>query len=229
MTRRKTSFFMAVVLLICSLFIVKSYAWVNGQNYITLVWDDNDNAQGLRPETVYITINSGTNSEWTTELLQDEPTEITSGNVGLGVVKLTDVSGYTHTLEMISENQYTATYTLTQTTTDDDEEDNENNTSTAVREVITINLTNTIYNYTVSVIGTKTWDDNDDEQGIRPDEITVYLYANGEPTGDSYTLSEATDWEYEFTGLPKYEDGEAISYSIKEDVPDGYNVEYFEE
>lgn len=89
-----------------------------------------------------------------------------------------------------------------------------------------INLTNTHTTTQVTVKGTKTWVDNDDKDGLRPDEIVVHLYADGTDTGLSYTLSEATNWEYEFTDLDSYKDGEIIEYSIKEDVPAGYTVTY---
>lgn len=95
----------------------------------------------------------------------------------------------------------------------------------------TIDLTNTIkekkIEYNVTVEGTKTWVDNDNAEGKRPESITIHLYADSEDTGLTATASEATNWKYEFKDLDKLnEDGTVIKYSIKEDVPVGYKVSY---
>ena len=71
------------------------------------------------------------------------------------------------------------------------------------------------------VEGTKIWlDDNSEE---RPDSITVNLLANGEVV-DTDNVTAASNWEYEFTGLPKYNDqGVEITYTVdEEEVPEGY-------
>ncbi|KXU04444.1 Collagen adhesin [Streptococcus gallolyticus] len=41
-------------------------------------------------------------------------------------------------------------------------------------------ITNTHTPETTEVSGTKVWDDNDDQDGLRPDSIIVNLLANGE-------------------------------------------------
>ena len=74
---------------------------------------------------------------------------------------------------------------------------------------------------TVSVEGIKVWDDNDDQDGIRPESITVRLMANGIEI-DNRTVSEDDDWKWSFDDLPKYDNGEEISYDIAEDDVDGY-------
>ena len=94
-------------------------------------------------------------------------------------------------------------------------------------EEIIINLTNTKTDETVIVKGTKTWEDKDNAYGIRPDEIEISLYADGEDTGLDATASEETEWTYEFEEQPKYdEDGSLIEYTIKETPVKGYSVSY---
>ena len=94
-------------------------------------------------------------------------------------------------------------------------------------EEIIINLTNTKTDESVIVKGTKTWDDLDNAYGIRPDSITLNLYADGEDTGLDATASEETEWTYEFEQQPKYdEDGSLIEYTIKETPVKGYSVSY---
>ena len=84
---------------------------------------------------------------------------------------------------------------------------------------------------TTSVSGSKTWNDADDQDGKRPENIKVNLLADGSVYATK-TVTEAENWEYSFTNLPKYRDGGIqIKYSVSEvDVPEytgevtGYNI-----
>ncbi len=81
---------------------------------------------------------------------------------------------------------------------------------------------------TVSVSVKKVWNDNDDDDNIRPISVTVQLLANSnEVANKTVALSEANSWSVKWTDLPKYDStGEKIEYSVKEvPVPDGYTVE----
>ena len=72
-----------------------------------------------------------------------------------------------------------------------------------------------------TVSGEKFWlDDNSEE---RP-TITVELLANGTKV-DEAEVNAASDWNYEFTDLVKYdESGEAITYTVDEVEVDGYET-----
>ncbi len=93
-------------------------------------------------------------------------------------------------------------------------------------------ITNTHVPEQVDITGTKTWDDADNQDGIRPTDLTVYLLANGRAVPDingeptSYTTDEARGWTYEFFNLDKCANGTEIEYSVTEDVPDGYKEAY---
>ncbi|MBS7576981.1 Cna B-type domain-containing protein [Enterococcus sp. MMGLQ5-2] len=85
-------------------------------------------------------------------------------------------------------------------------------------------------NETYSVSGIKTWKDNDDQAGKRPDSITVNLLADGIKVA-SETVTAATDWKYDFIDLPKYKDGKEVIYTVTEDevanyksTIDGFNI-----
>ncbi|KXU00053.1 Alcohol dehydrogenase [Streptococcus oralis] len=83
---------------------------------------------------------------------------------------------------------------------------------------------------------TKVWNDANNQDGKRPEFVTVQLYkkvGNADPVaveGKKLTLTakEKTDdntWVASFTNLPQYEAGKEITYSIKEvDVPAGYEA-----
>ena len=81
-----------------------------------------------------------------------------------------------------------------------------------------------------TVSGTKTWKDNDDQDGKRPDSIKVNLLANGKVV-QSKTVKASDNWKYSFTNLPEFENGQKISYTVTEDqvkdystTVDGYNL-----
>jgi collagen adhesin len=83
---------------------------------------------------------------------------------------------------------------------------------------------------------TKVWNDANNQDGKRPESVTVQLYkkvGNADPVaveGKKLTLTakDKTDdntWVASFTNLPQYEAGKEITYSIKEvDVPAGYEA-----
>ena len=75
---------------------------------------------------------------------------------------------------------------------------------------------------TIDIMIDMKWDDEDDLDGIRPEEVTVTLYANGNEIGRSVTLSADEDWEGTFIELPLYNNEELQSYSVVEEKIDGY-------
>ena len=89
-------------------------------------------------------------------------------------------------------------------------------------------ITNTHTPETVDVPVTKTWDDGDDANGVRPASIVVRLLADGVEV-DSATIEpdEGGAWAHTFTGLPKYRDhGTEIAYTVEEDPVPGYEAAY---
>lgn len=81
---------------------------------------------------------------------------------------------------------------------------------------------NTIGSATTTIEGQKNWDDANNQDGKRPESITVRLWKNGEQV-DSREVSEANDWKWSFTDLQKFEDNELINYTISEDAVEGYS------
>ena len=81
-----------------------------------------------------------------------------------------------------------------------------------------------------SVSGTKTWRDNNNQDGIRPSSITVNLLANGQQVA-SKKVSASDNWQYSFDNLAAYANGQKITYTVTEDAVaghtstvDGYNI-----
>ena len=71
------------------------------------------------------------------------------------------------------------------------------------------------------IAGGKTWDDSDNQDGIRPESITINLLANGQTVATQVVTAE-NGWTWSFTNLPKYENGVEIVYTIAEEAVEGY-------
>ena len=82
-------------------------------------------------------------------------------------------------------------------------------------------ITNTHVLETTDISGTKTWDDADNQDGMRPQSITVNLLADGQKVAEKQ-VTEADGWAYSFTGMTKNKAGQAIDYTVTEDAVEGY-------
>ena len=76
----------------------------------------------------------------------------------------------------------------------------------------------------IPVEGSKTWEDNDDQDGVRPQRITIRLKADGTEV-DSAVITKEDDWKWKFENLPKCKDGRQIDYTITEDSIKDYTSE----
>ena len=74
---------------------------------------------------------------------------------------------------------------------------------------------------TISISGSKTWDDANDQDGKRPDSITIRLYADGRQIKTA-TVTAEDGWAWTFENLPRYENGKEITYTITEDAVADY-------
>lgn len=67
-------------------------------------------------------------------------------------------------------------------------------------------LTNSYTPEVFDIHGIKIWDDAENQDGNRPNSITVNLLANGKHI-DSIKVTASDNWEYSFLDLPVYEAG----------------------
>lgn len=71
--------------------------------------------------------------------------------------------------------------------------------------------------------GVKRWDDQQDQDGIRPQQLKVQLIADGEKIRSTVTDAEK-NWTYTFKNLERFdENGKEISYSVEEEPVEGYS------
>ena len=165
------------------------------------LWDDADNQDGLRTDRIKV------------QLYADGVPE------GDAVI-LSDANQWTYKWEKLEKNEdgELIVYTVEEIDVPD-----------GYQYVVTGNnihgyvITNTHKTAETKVSVRKIWDDNDNQDGLRPEMITVLLLADGETTGKKVDLTAANDWTYTWDKLPVNKDGKAIQYTIKEDgIPSGY-------
>lgn len=163
----------------------------------TKTWSDAENQDGLRPEQVTIKLlANGTETGQTTTA-----TAANGWTYEFTGLDAKDAQGQAITYSVAEEAVAGYTSTLNG-----------------------YNLTNSHTPETVSIQGTKTWEDGDNQDGLRPEQITVKLLADGVETGQTTTATAANNWTYEFSNLPKNKAGKAISYSVAEEAVAGYNT-----
>ena len=162
----------------------------------TKTWEDGDNQDGLRPEQI------------TVKLLADG---VETGQT----TTATAANNWTYEFTNLPKNKAgkAITYSVAEETV-------QGYTST----VNGYDLTNNHATDLTSVSGTKTWQDNDDQDGLRPGQVTIKLLADGVETGQTAVASAANNWTYEFSNLPKNKAGKAITYSVAEEAVTGYTA-----
>ena len=83
------------------------------------------------------------------------------------------------------------------------------------------NVTNTYAPEKTSITITKSWNDKNDADEIRPETVGVKIYANN-VYERTVTLNSVDNWTITISDLPKNADGTPIIYTIKEVPVDGY-------
>ncbi len=164
-------------------------------------WDDSDNQDGKRPESITI------------RLLADG-------------VAATDADGNEITATVTAEDDWRWSFTdllkynegeeIKYTITEDDVSD-------YTPEIDGYDVTNSYTPGKTGINVQKFWDDSDNQDDIRPSEITVVLVKNGEETDQTLTLNEDNDWSGNFTDLDEYTDGEKNDYTVAELDVAGYD------
>ena len=135
-------------------------------------------------------------------------------------VILSDANSWTDTFSGLDKYKADGT-AIVYTVKEDDVANYTNSITGDITVGFTITNTNT---EKVSVSGTKTWNDNNNQDGKRPVSITVNLLKNGTKV-DSKTVTPDVSgaWTYSFSSLDKYNaDGTEITYTVSEDPVDGY-------
>lgn len=165
---------------------------------VTKVWDDSNNIDGMRPDSVTIHLNGSDGSSTKATLSNAKDWKYT----------------FKH-MPLFDANGNKITYTIT-------EDAVAGYTYTVTNEGRSFTITNSHVQETFSIPVTKTWEDNGNQDGVRPSAIHVTLMGSD---GNVYeaNLTAAGKWKYEFKDLPRYwMEGVAIDYTLNEEAVNGY-------
>ena len=157
------------------------------------LWEDSDNQDGTRPNKIDVTLFKKVNGI----------------KQAIDTVELNESNNWTKEWNNLPkyENGKEITYTVEETVPNGYEAKYSDDTFT---------ITNKYTPGTVSKSVNKEWIDNDNQDGIRPDEVTVQLYANGVAYGNAVKLNKNNAWTYTWSALPEKENGKTITYEVKE-------------
>ena len=165
------------------------------------IWDDGNNQDGKRPENLKVELKKG-------ETVVKEVT-LNAGNNWTATV--TDLEE--------KENGQTIDYTWSEK----DLPEGYSLTSTNKEGSITT-LTNSYTPGKVSATVKKIWDDGNNQDGKRPENLKVEL-KKGETVVKEVTLNAGNNWTATVTDLEEKENGQTIDYTWSEkDLPEGYSL-----
>ncbi|MBR5712040.1 MAG: Cna B-type domain-containing protein [Lachnospiraceae bacterium] len=68
------------------------------------------------------------------------------------------------------------------------------------------------------------WDDENNQDGYRPNEVDVKLYIGDTDTGLSYKLNPENGWTYTWKNLDKKDAGSDLAYTVKVDLNEDYEI-----
>ena len=95
---------------------------------------------------------------------------------------------------------------------------------------ISVVTNSTLYNWTitntelVNITVVKVWTDNEDQDGIRPRNVTVMLFADDSQVGE-IILNETNNWTHTFEDLIKFRaDGSLVEYRVNENEVRNYTA-----
>lgn len=168
---------------------------------VTKVWNDANNQDGKRPESVTVQLYKKVGAA--------DPVAVEGKKLTLTAKEKTDDNTWVASFTNLP--QYEAgkeiTYSIKEVDVPAGYE------ASVTGQVVTNNYTPK----TVVLSGTKVWDDNNNQDGKRTTSVKVQIL-NGDKVVQEIEVSEATGWKFESKALPKYENGKEIEYKVKEEV-----------
>lgn len=180
--------------------ITNKYAPKEIDYKVTKVWNDANNQDGKRPESVTVQLYKKVGNA--------DPVAVEGKKLTLTAKDKTDANTWVASFTNLP--QYEAgkeiTYSIKEVDVPAGYE------SSVTGQVVTNNYTPK----TVVLSGTKVWKDNNNQDGKRTTSVKVQILKNDKEVVQEIEVSEATGWKFESKALPKYENGQEIKYTVKE-------------
>ena len=159
-------------------------------------WDDADNQDGIRPASVDVEL-------YADDRATGNKVTLTAENEWKSAFKETDIkkngTRIAYTAVVTSGELAGYTCTVTGEALDDN--------GFVVNYAHTPEVT--------KVIASTVWDDADNQDGIRPNYVSVQLKADGVNAGKEAVLDAAGNWSMTWDNLPKFKAGKEITYTVE--------------
>ncbi|QQC00174.1 Cna B-type domain-containing protein [Streptococcus oralis] len=166
---------------------------------VTKVWNDANNQDGKRPESVTVQLFKSVGGS--------KPVAVAGKKLTLTAKDKTDANTWVASFTNLP--QYEAGKEITYSIKEVD-------VPAGYEASVTGQVVTNTYNpETVVLSGTKVWKDNNNQDGKRTKSVRVQIL-NGDKVVQEIEVSEATGWKFESKALPKYENGTEIKYTVKE-------------
>ena len=187
--------------------ITNKYAPKEIDYKVTKVWNDSNNQDGKRPESVTVQLYK--------KVGDADPVAVEGKKLTLTAKDKTDANTWVASFTNLP--QYEAgkeiTYSIKEVDVPAGYE------ASVTGQVVT----NTHNPDTVILSGTKVWKDNNNQDGKRTTSVKVQIL-NGDKVVQEIEVSEKTGWKFESKKLPKYENGKEIKYTVKETAMTEYKA-----
>lgn len=187
--------------------ITNKYAPKGIDYKVTKVWNDANNQDGKRPESVTVQLYKKVGNA--------DPVAVEGKKLTLTAKEKTDDNTWVASFTNLP--QYEAGKEITYSIKEVD-------VPAGYEASVTGQVVTNTYNpETVVLSGTKVWKDNNNQDGKRTTSVKVQIL-NGDKVAQEIEVSEKTGWKFESKKLPKYENGKEIKYTVKETAMTEYKA-----
>lgn len=187
--------------------ITNKYAPKEIDYKVTKVWNDANNQDGKRPESVTVQLYKKVGNA--------DPVAVEGKKLTLTAKEKTDDNTWVASFTNLP--QYEAGKEITYSIKEVD-------VPAGYEASVTGQVVTNTYNpETIVLSGTKVWKDNNNQDGKRTTSVKVQIL-NGDKVVQEIEVSEATGWKFESKKLPKYENGKEIKYTVKETAMTEYKA-----
>ncbi|MFS9280477.1 Cna B-type domain-containing protein [Streptococcus oralis] len=187
--------------------ITNKYAPKEIDYKVTKVWNDANNQDGKRPESVTVQLYKKVGNA--------DPVAVEGKQLTLTAKEKTDDNTWVASFTNLPQYEVgkEITYSIKEVDVPAGYE------ASVTGQVVT----NTYNPETVVLSGTKVWKDNNNQDGKRTTSVKVQIL-NGDKVVQEIEVSEKTGWKFESKKLPKYENGKEIKYTVKETAMTEYKA-----
>ena len=172
----------------------------------SVTWDDADDKDGIRPKSVSFQLKAD------------------GENVG-DAITVNAGSNWTKTWEDLPEKKAGKALTYTVAVSDIPTEEDQYTVTTSGDAASGFVFKASHVPAAAEITAAATWDDAENQDGVRPETVGAELYADGKATGDKVTLNAENNWTASFGEKELKKDGKTIEYTVQVSEVENYTCD----